>query len=172
MKQVKYITVIALLFAISLVNAQGRQGRTEKNNEIKQRILEKRIAFIKENLMLNNQESIAFEEAYRTFKSKQEALQEQYRTEVIQKVRKGKTADLTEKEQMTIINQKLAIDEKKHQLNHDFIIQLTKIIAPVKVIRYFKLEREFKRKMMKHLKKGSAHNMRGRRGSNMRNRKK
>ncbi len=161
MKQVKHIAVIALLFAVSLVNAQGRQGRNGRSDEVKQKILENKIAFLKENLMLDKQESIDFEKAYREYDAKREALQEQYRAEVIQKVRRGKANDLSEKEQMAIIEKKLLIDEKKYQLKRNFTIKLTKIMAPAKVIRYFKLEREFRRKMMKRLKHHRGGNMRG-----------
>ncbi len=173
MKQIKYIAVVLLLLAGSLVNAQqGRQGRQGQgygqgrqghNPEMKQKIIERKIAFFKENLMLNQQESIAFEKAYRAYEAKRETLQEKFKNEVIEKIKRGKANDLSQKEQMAIIDRKLAIDEEKYQLKRDFTVKLTQIMPPIKVIRYFKLEREFKRKMMKQLKRQKK-NKRGQKG--------
>ena len=172
MKQVKYITVVLLMLAGSLVNAQqGRQGHhnhrgqfeQQGHPEMRQKILEKKIAYFKENLMLNQQESIAFEKTYREYEAQREALHKKFKDEVLQKIKRGKANDLSQKEQMAIIDRKLAIDEEKYQLKRNFTVKLTQIMPPVKVIRYFKLEREFKKKMMKQLKR-QRKNKKGRMG--------
>ena len=85
--------------------------------------------------------------------------------EIINKVNKVNVSELSESEQKKLISLKLKIDADKFKIKQDFHIQLTKILPSVKVIRYFKLEREFRKKMLnrlKHQRKGPHHN-RGRR---------
>jgi hypothetical protein len=181
MKNLKFIAIIALLISFSVnaqqygmrrnMRAEKSQTRIEKRKIRNQKIMERKLAFMKENLMLTKQEGKEFEKAYLIFEVEQEKLQQQYKEEVVNKVKKGNVNELSENEQKKIIDTKLKIDAQKFDLKQNYHIQLTKILPSIKVIRYFKLEREFKRKMLNKLKhqrnnhkrRGGNNNMRGRR---------
>ncbi len=161
MKKTVFSLTAIILLSIGSMSAQSfktNQGKLNKEREAKRemrasKVLERKLAYFKENLMLDKKESEAFEKAYRDYMQKRQALKKQYREEVIAKVAKGKANDLPEKERQAIIQTKLKIDKDRYELNRNFTLRLTKILPSTKVIRYFKLNKQFDKKMLLRLKK-------------------
>ena len=145
------MSLIAFLTLSTTANAQ-RQGKPDKA-EMQAKIFQKKMAYFKENLMLNKIESSKFEPAYEQYAQERMNLKKAYKTDIIDKVKNGGAADLTEPEKKQIIGKKLELDQKLCELNRNFTLQLTRIMPSEKVIRYFKLERQFNRELMKRLRK-------------------
>jgi hypothetical protein len=141
MKLKNYLNILLLLFALS---SYGQPAKTK--------ILEHKLKFLKENLMLDKEKSEAFDKLYRNYDKKRTGLNQRFRKEVVGKIKNGTLNELSEKEQMQIINTKLIIDKEKYELNQRFTKDLLSILPPVKVIMYYKLERQFNRKLIKKLK--------------------
>jgi hypothetical protein len=151
MKQIIYFGFLfAFLLSFNFGQAQNKQ-------ETKDKILEHKLRFFKERLMLNQQESNAFEKVYKTYDKQKTILNQRFRKDVIGKIKNGKLNNLNEKEQMNVINTKLAIDKKKFDLENKLVKDLLEIIPPVKVIMYYKLERQFNRKLIKKLRERRKH---------------
>jgi len=165
MKRIIYLSLIAFLTLSTTANAQ-RQGKPHKA-EMQAKIFQKKMAYFKENLMLNKSESSKFESAYEQYAQERMKLKKGYKTDIIDKVKNGGVADLTEAEQKQIIDQKLELDQKLCELNRNFTLKLTHILPSEKVIRYFKMKRQFNRELMKRLRKRRrSHQGPGRAGMN------
>jgi len=163
MKQVIYLSLAAILFMALPVNAQKRAGKKKMNKtENRAKILKKKLAYFNENLKLNKKEKKAFDEAYKQYAKKSMSLKETYKKEVLNVIRKDAEYELQEKEKQQIIDKKLKLDQSQFELNQEFIKKLRKILPSEKVIHYFKLERQFNRKLMKNLEK-RRHKMQNRR---------
>jgi hypothetical protein len=157
MKKLRIVTLMVISFIVSTGFAQQLQKQEKKN-----KIFEKKLSFLKENLMLNKDESKDFENLYLDYHNEKQKLKKQLKEEVFGKIKKVNVNDLSEKEQVLIIEQKLQIDKKRFELNNNFTKNLLQILAPVKVIRYYQLERQFNKRLLKrmrekHNKKISKH---------------
>ncbi len=143
---------LLLVMAMVILGTPVMAQKGQPVGDQKARIFKRKLAFLKENLILNKTESQAFETAYKDYVKQKTSLRKQYREAVGRKLRTGQLSQLSEQEKKEIINQKLTLDKQRYELDRQFTLKLTKILPPGKVIRYFKLERDFNRKMMERLK--------------------
>jgi hypothetical protein len=158
MKKLRIVTLMVISFIVSTGFAQQLQKQERKN-----KIIEKKLSFFKENLMLNKDESKAFETLYLDYHSEKQKLKGQLKEEVFGKIKEGNVNDLSEKDQVLLIERKLQIDKKRFELNQGFTKDLLKIFPPAKVIRYYQLERKFNKRLLKrmrekHNKRSKKHN--------------
>ncbi len=153
MKKTYYLITAMILLLGSSINAQSpKEGRNGRKAVFGKKILERKLAYFKENLMLTSKESVDFEKAYRKYESEKMASRKVFKNEIMDKVAKGKANDLSEREQTALIRKKIALDQEKCDINRNFQEDLLKILPPIKVIKYFKLERQFNRELMKRFK--------------------
>jgi len=148
-KVVKLMTIIALISTFGL-QAQNQNGRVKKTKNHK-KIIERKMLFMKKNLKLNEQEAKDFEVAFKSYMEEKMALKKKFKEEVAKKVKKNNLSKLSESEKKQIIETKLKIDKQQYELNRNFTLKLTKILPSGKVIRYFKLDRQFNKLLMKRL---------------------
>jgi hypothetical protein len=146
MKKLRIVTLMVISFIVSTGFAQQLQKQEKKN-----KIFEKKLSFFKENLMLNKDESKDFETLYLDYHNEKQKLKKQLKEEVFGKIKKVNVNDLSEKDQVLIIERKLQIDKKRFELNNNFTKNLLQILPPVKVIRYYQLERQFNKRLLKRM---------------------
>jgi len=170
MKKTVFSLAAIILLSVGSVYAQpakADKAKFKKEREAKRqmeesKVLEKKLAYFKENLMLTKQESADFDKAYRNYAQKRQELRKRYRNGVTAKIGKGSVAELTEQERQAIIQAKLKIDQDRADLKREFTIELTKILPSTKVIRYFKLDKQFNKQLMHRLKKRKEYKKRKR----------
>ena len=146
------LLIVSFLLASMSVNAQKKRLSKEKKAEIHQKILEKKLVYMKENLMLNEKESQAFEKVYRDYINKKQQLQEAFRKKVISKVKGDALTKMSDKEMNAVLDTKVEIDKEKNEINQKLTDNLRQILPPRKVIQYFKLERKFNKKLAQRFK--------------------
>ncbi len=151
MKQIQLIVMILGIF-ITGSYAQPQSKRMMPADR-QAKVFKIKLRFFKEKLNMSPRESEAFEAAYRTYTQTKLQLNREFKEHIIRKLRNNSVDNLSLKEQEAIIAKKLEIDKKRYENNRDFTLQLTKILPPEKVIRYFKLERQFNKQMLKRLQK-------------------
>ncbi len=143
---------IAYLFII-MISASTLAQKPMQKQKVQERIWQRKLIFMKENLMLNQKEAQEFETAYKEYTLNKLTLNKRFKTDVIGKIKNGGLSELSEKEKEQIIEKYLNFDKERYELNRDFTIKLTHILPSEKVIRFFKLERQFDRELLKRLKK-------------------
>jgi len=148
-KVVKLMTIIALITTFGL-QAQNQTGRFEKPKNHK-KIIARKMLYMKKNLKLNEQEAKDFEVAFKAYMEEKMALNKKFKEGVAKKVKKNNLPELSESEKKQIIETKLKIDKQQYELDRNFILKLTEILPSEKVIRYFKLDRQFNKLLMKRL---------------------
>ena len=153
MKKSILMSLITLFLLSTSGYAQNQIGRVKTDEGRKEKIFEKKLSFLKKNLNLTEEESVAFEKAFKQYVREKLLLKKSYKKEIYDKVKKEKLSELSKEEKELIIKHKLDLDKQQYELNSGFTKKLTKILPPEKVIRYFALERRFNRKMMNHVKK-------------------
>jgi hypothetical protein len=155
----KIVFGLALLFLLMPIQAQKKRDNIQRDAK-GERILEKKLTFFKENLVLNEQESKQFDEAYRSYMQDKLQIKQQYRQDVVSKIRKNGVSNLSEREKENIINTKLSLDKRLFELERDFTLKLTKILPSEKVIHYFILEKQFNKELVKRLQERQKRNNR------------
>ncbi len=150
MKTIK--TLLAVLFVFNVIGLQA-QNLTKKNQKSKKRanyeaILEKKLAYMKENLMLTPAETQAFEKVYREYSKKKIELHKKMRNDFYSKIKKGKYLDMSDTDLNIILDKKIKLDDEKTKIETEFIQNLRKVLPPKKVIKYFRADRSFNRKIM------------------------
>lgn len=148
-KTIKLMTIMAL-FATFGLQAQMYRGKT-KNPEARQKIMKRKLLYLKENLMLNKQEAKDFEAVYSTYMAEKASLNQSFKEEVVKKLKNVNISELPANEKKQIIENKLKFDKQRYEIERDFTLKLTKILPSDKVIRYFKLDRQFNRELVKRL---------------------
>ncbi len=151
MKRTFLMSLIA--FVLLSVNGQAQNQMKAKNGnkERREKIFEKKLAFLKKNLELNDKESREFEKVFKEYTKKKLKLKKAYNKEIFQQVKKDKLPDLNDEEKENIIKRKMELDKQMYQVDTKFLNQLREILPADKVIRYFILERKFKDKLMRRV---------------------
>ncbi len=148
MKQSIIMSLIALFLLSANGYAQKRISVRSVKQEQKEKIFEKKITYFKKNLELNEVESKNFEVAYKRYATKKNSLKKSYRKEIVERSRKEKMSETNREAMHKIIERKLELDRQLYELEAGFTKELTKILPPEKVIRYFRLERKFNHKLV------------------------
>jgi len=148
----KTLKLIILSLLVSFISFQtNAQTKTKKNRGKKAEIFAYKMGFFKENLNLSERESNDFEKLYTTYAENNRKIKTAYRKEVFGRIKKKEIATLSEREQMDIIEKKQRLDEEKFNLKKQFTKDLLQILPAEKVLKYFQLERQFNKKMIKKL---------------------
>ncbi len=156
MKTIKLLLLITVMLAGINLQAQhrGMKGPKGKKGPNYEKIMEKKMIFMKENLMLSPKESQAFEAAYKRYIKEKMQIHQQMKNDFRLKIEKGQYLDMSDKEINQLIDRKMELENKNMQLEFNFQKELRRILPPKKVIKFYKAERGFNRKMMARMKKG------------------
>ncbi|MEO1011219.1 MAG: hypothetical protein AAFX53_07915 [Bacteroidota bacterium] len=135
-----------ILLALALLSgtfffAQDGPGR--------ERIRTLKVAFITERLNLSSKEAQVFWPVYNEHEQQLEALRKRERVEIRGQLRN--LDQLSEKEISILLDELIAIQEKKQQQDTDFIKQIKKLISPKKTLLLLKAEEDFKRRLLKEM---------------------
>ena len=111
----------------------------------RQQIKAQKVAFITEQLSLTPQEAQNFWPIYNLFEDKLNQIRRNDERAIRDAMKKE---NLTEKDAQDVINQYIAIEDKKHSAKQQLIKDLGKVIDPQKIIKLKMAEDAFNRKLM------------------------
>ncbi len=151
MKKLIWILAIAFMLPAWSQNKADSPGNKEKR---KKAVLEKKLAYMRENLMLTDKEYKPFKDVFMQYEQEKWKLFDQ-KKQLMNALRGKKTADLSDAE----INQKLdeiiRLEEQIFLLKKDFHQKAKKILPPRKLMRYYKENMKFNRMLLKNKRKRS-----------------
>jgi len=136
-----------LLFSICLFSQQG-PGR--------ERIKTLKVAFITEQLSLSSMEAQQFWPVYNAHEEKVEAIRRKERQEF-----GSRFNDLTQisaNEAKNMVASFMEIQTSKHDLEQEFIKELKGVIPDIKIIKLFRAEERFKKRLLQQFRKRRAGN--------------
>lgn len=140
----KIITPLVLL--IFCFSAYAQSGGKDWRQQIKAQ----KVAFITEQLSLTPKEAQKFWPIYNTYEDKLNQIRRNDERAIRDAMKKE---NLTEKEAQDVVNQYLAIEEKKHSAKQQLIKDLGNVITPQKIIKLKIAEDAFNRKLMETYRK-------------------
>lgn len=141
---------IALAF-LTIFSSAGLFAQQEGNKE---KIKALKIAFFTERIELSSEEAAVFWPLYNEYESKREALREQERQEVRDRI--GATDNFDEQEAKTILSRYLELEEQQEELDKQFYRELAAKLSAAKVLRLFRAEHEFRRRLLREYRKRSG----------------
>ncbi|MEM9141779.1 MAG: hypothetical protein AAGA86_02255 [Bacteroidota bacterium] len=139
----KIILCALTLLGTTLLYGQRGQGR-EKIKALK-------VAHITEQLDLTSKEAEVFWPAYNAHDSQMEELRRKERREISGKLRN--LDELSDTETKALLNELMALQREKHQVEFDFMQKMQKIISPKKTLLLVKAEEDFKRRLLHEMRK-------------------
>lgn len=116
-----------------------------QSGDWRQQIKAQKVAFITEQLSLTPQEAQKFWPIYNLFEDKINQIRRNDERAIRDAMKKE---NLTEKEAQDVLNQYLAIENKKHLAKQQLIKDLGNVISPQKIIKLKIAEDAFNRKLM------------------------
>ena len=157
LQKMKCLLPILVLFLAFPLQAQERRGEESSSEEM----MEKKLDFFAKNLKLTKDEQRHFNDAYNTYLKKKRELRKRYKKEIIDRIKKEDLKKLSKEEKEKMIDAKIALDRNRCRANEKFIAKLREILPPEKLIKFFKLERDYNRKMKGHSKEKRKEEYRG-----------
>ncbi len=149
----KLIWILTMILMLPVWSQEG-EGKPVNKEERKKAVLEKKLAYLRENLMLTDKEYKPFKDVFIQYEQEKWKLFDQ-KKQLMNALRSKKNADLSDAE----INQKLdeiiRLEEKIFLLKKDFHQKAKKILPPRKLMRYYKESMKFNRMLLKNKRKRS-----------------
>ncbi|MFI0428072.1 hypothetical protein [Mariniflexile sp. HMF6888] len=139
-------TLISIVFILSFSLVTVAQSNRDKIKTLK-------IAYITEKLNLSEKEAQKFWPIYNNFEEENSRL----RKEAYEARKKINFETITEEDAKQILKEWRLNDNKRQELENDYINNLTKVISAKKVILLHRIEDDFKRKMFEEYKKRGRH---------------
>lgn len=136
------VLIITSLLFIGQLFAQNRAAVSEKIEAAK-------IAFFTHQLQLTPDEAKLFWPEYEVYQKHIET-QKEARAKALKGIDK-RVEDMSDKEINTLIDNRLSQARSALEARTEFVEALRKILPPAKVVRYFKAEDLFKRKLLERL---------------------
>ena len=151
MKKVFLGAVLLLLFFSTTYAQQGRMGQQRK-----ERIESYRIAYFTEKLQLTPDESKDFWPLFNQFEEDQKALRAKYNL-------KGQKIELlSDTEVKDFIMNQLEMESEQTKLKKDYILQMMEVLPIRKVAMLQRVNREFKKELLRELRERRQQNRGGR----------
>lgn len=130
---------LALLFSLGLL-AQG---------PVRERIKTLKVAFITERLALTSSEAQNFWPVYNAHEDQVETLRRKERRRFGSQL--PFLDDLSEDEAAQLLSEFKKLQVEKHQVEQNFIQDLTKVLPAKKIILLFKAEEDFKKRLLQRI---------------------
>lgn len=134
---------ILILFLLATTFIYGQ------NRPIRDKIKTLKVAFITERLGLTSEEAQVFWPIYNEHEDKIEAIKRKERREIRAKL--VNFDELSEKQADALLNDLIALENEKHQLNVDFMEKMSKAITSKKTFLLIKAEEDFKKRLLKEM---------------------
>lgn len=157
MRTIKYLSLFGILIISISLSAQGR--KYEQRAEHAEAIEKMKREFIQEKLELSEEKAAAYIALMKEFDEKKRAIRRASRPERKSR-REGAEQEektYTEEEAKMILEKKLESKEKMLALEKEYIAKSIETISAVKVLEYYKAEKEFKEKLLRMLKEKRGH---------------
>lgn len=120
-----------------------------QNRPIRDKIKTLKVAFITERLNLTSEEAQVFWPIYNEHEDKIEAIKRKERREI--RARLLDFDQLSEKEADALLNDLIALENEKHQLNVAFMEKMSEAITSKKTFLLIKAEEDFKKRLLKEM---------------------
>ncbi len=120
-----------------------------QNRPIRDKIKTLKVAFITERLNLTSEEAQVFWPIYNEHEDKIETIKRKERREI--RARLLDFDALSEKEADALLNDLIALENEKHQLNVAFMEKMSKAITSKKTFLLIKAEEDFKKRLLKEM---------------------
>ena len=133
----------------------------KSNKEKKERIEAMKIAYITKNLDLGSEEAKIFWPVYNSYEKEHKELRQTKKNVEKEAKEKQKSADasiekISEKELDTYMNMVFEIKDKENQLNRKYHLEFKKVLPPYKVMLLYKSKRDFKKEILRMIKKRNS----------------
>ena len=131
---------------------------TKSNKEKKERIEAMKIAYITEELDLSPDEAKVFWPVYANYEKEQHKLRQEKKNMEKEAKEKWKSEGssiekIAERDLDAYMERVFEIKDKENQLNRKYHIEFKKVLAPYKVLLLYKSKREFKKEILRMIKK-------------------
>ena len=143
MKAKQLITVLFLLCSVVFYSQEGK----------KEQIKALKIAHITKDLDLSSTEAEKFWPIYNTFDEKQFDLRMVKMRKIRQELQSKSTETMSIQEATLLLNQIEALEEETYQNKKKFMLELRKIMSPVKILKLKQSEDDFNKTLLKHYRK-------------------
>ncbi len=158
MKKLLILTILSLSASAVLFAQRG-----PRSEQAKERIEAYKIAFFTEKLQLTPEESKEFWPLYNEYENARTELRQKYHLE-------GKRLELlSDSELEEHIEQQLKMEEEMVKLRREYVYKFMEILPVRKVAMLQKVDNEFKRQLLKELRKRQQNRMNPNRPGNRRN---
>lgn len=146
MKTIKTLSLLVLIaFSITM---SAQETKKEERKERSRIIEEMKRDFIKERLNLSEEKTVAYIALMEEYDAKKKEIRKAVH---VKKEAKTKEKVLTEEEANILLAKKIETKEKMLSLEREHIAKSIEMISAVKVIEYYKAEKEFKKELLKML---------------------
>ena len=138
--------LITVLFLLCSVVSYSQEGKKEQIKALK-------IAHITNDLDLSSTEAEKFWPIYNTFDEKQFDLRMVKMRKIRQELQSKSTETMSIQEATLLLNQIDALEEETYQNKKKFMLELRKIMSPVKILKLKQSEDDFNKTLLKHYRK-------------------
>ena len=138
-----FVFILSTLFAYSQPMHMGG-----KNYE---KIQAKKIEFIKEELQLTEKEEADFVPLYNEMTAKKRAIHKKRRK--IMKNFKKNSLNLSNEDMIKMSDDFILLEDEMHKISQEYHIKFKEVLPPVKVLMLYRSEYEFKRHLLKKMKR-------------------
>ena len=116
---------------------------------VQEKIKTLKVAFITERLSLSSSEAQAFWPIYNEHEENLEALKREERIEIRSKMMDFE--NLSEREASALLQQTIALEKEKQQMNIRFLEQMSEVISAKKTFLLIKAEEDFKKRLLREI---------------------
>lgn len=154
-------TLLALMVTVGAIGQDAPTKKMEKREKVKAM----KIAFITQEVDFTEAEAQAFWPIYNKHEKNIKALRKEHKT-LREKFKGKKIDDLTDAEAKELVDGEMSFKEKKLAIEKQYKTDIEAVLPIKKVLKYFKAERDFKRKLLKRM-RGKRGKRKGPRGKRM-----
>ncbi len=134
-----------LWITAALISAQAQQQPEKQGRE---KLLEKKLNYLREKLMLNDREFVVFEQEFKSFETQRWKLFRQ-KKQILQTLRGNKTANLSDKEIADKLKHLRKLERSLFELKDKHFERIQNILPPRKALQYWKYSLQFNKMLLK-----------------------
>ncbi len=147
MKKTVWILIMLLAFAPAWAQKEKTGQRAGKEE-----LLNRKLAYLREKLLLSDREFKAFEKAYKAYEMQRWKLFEQ-KKKILKDLKVKNSVKLSDVEVEKRLEQILDTEEKMFRLKKDFYNRLKKILPPRKTLEFFREDMRYNRMLLRKKRK-------------------
>ncbi len=138
----KMFLLLAWMFPFLLTAQQNPQKPP------REKLIEKKIAFMRQRTVMNDQEFKSAEPLMRDYEMKRWRLFDK-RRKILGSLKDDRMAQLSDAEVAGKLDELMKIDEQLYRLRSDYYLKMRKILPPRKMLQFMRAEMAFKRRLLK-----------------------